>query len=213
MKNDYNLLMEKTITEILAQQKKPSLLLHACCGPCSSAVLELLASVFEITIYYYNPNIYPESEYVRRRDELKKFLERFPAAVNVKNIEGNYDPEEYYQASGVRENPELEKEKEMGVRCYNCYKLRLKKTFAYALQNDYDYVTTTLSISPYKDAEKINSIGIELEKINKGKVKFLHSDFKKKNGFLRSLELSSEYNMYRQDYCGCVFSRRNNERI
>jgi predicted adenine nucleotide alpha hydrolase (AANH) superfamily ATPase len=213
MKNDYYLQMEKTITEILAENKKPSLLLHACCGPCSSAVLELLSNVFKISIYYYNPNIYPEEEFKRRRDELKKFTQKFPAAANINIIEPEYIPEEFYEASGVRKKPELEKEKEMGERCFNCYKLRLEKTFAYALQNGYDYLTTTLSISPYKDAKKINSIGIDLENRFNGKVKFLHSDFKKKNGFLRSLELSSEYGMYRQDYCGCIFSRRNNERI
>ena len=213
MKTDYYLQMEKTITEIIAKDKKPSLLLHACCGPCSSAVLELLSNVFEISIYYYNPNIYPEEEFIRRREELKRFAQKFPAAANIKIIEPQYAPEEFYEASGVREKPELEKEKEMGERCFNCYKLRLEKTFAYALQNGYDYVTTTLSISPYKDAKKINSIGMELENRYNGKVKFLHSDFKKKNGFLRSLEISSEYGMYRQDYCGCVFSRRNNERI
>lgn len=213
MKNDYYLQMEKTITQILADEKKPSLLLHACCGPCSSAVLELLSNVFEISVYYYNPNIYPDEEFLRRREELKKFASKFPPAKNITIIEAEYIPEEFYAASGVRENAELEKEKEMGQRCYNCYRLRLEKTFAYALQNGYDYVTTTLSISPYKDAKKINDIGIELEKECESKVKFLHSDFKKKNGFLRSLELSEEYGMYRQDYCGCIFSRRNNERV
>ncbi len=203
---------QKELEKILAtvdKNKKPSLLLHACCGPCSSYVIEYLASFFDITIFYYNPNIYPSEEYFRRLDELKNFLPRFPAAVdnNIKIVEANYNPQEFYDAVDVANNPDLKTEPERGERCRRCYEFRLKKSFDYAVQNGFDFFTTTLSISPYKDAEKINTIGYTF--VSTDKTNYLPADFKKKSGFLRSTQISKEYGLYRQDYCGCVFSKEN----
>ena len=181
---------------------KPKLLLHACCGPCSSYVIEYLSNYFDITIYYYNPNIYPELEYTRRLKELKKFISKFNSSVTV--IEEKYDPNEFY-----KNIKGLEKLGEKSERCYECYKLRLNNSAKYAKNNNFDYFTTTLSISPYKNAEWINKIGIELQK--KYDVKYLVADFKKKNGYKRSLELSKEYKLYRQEYCGCVYSMQERE--
>ena len=189
-------------------QKKTSLLLHACCAPCSSAVLERLASYFETTIFYYNPNIHPQSEYIRRRDELIKFVCAFPFAKDVRLFIPPYNPQEYFAATKTRQEVALQSEPEQGERCYRCYRFRMEKAFAYAAENGFDYATTTLSISPHKDAQKINAIGAELEQKNGNSPKFLYADFKKKNGYKRSLELSCEYNLYRQDYCGCVFSQK-----
>ncbi|MCR5401833.1 MAG: epoxyqueuosine reductase QueH [Treponema sp.] len=218
---------------------KPSLLLHACCGPCSSYVLEYLTSFFDITILYYNPNIYPEAEYFRRLNELKNLLPRFPAALEnkVKLVEDTYNPDDFYRAIGIKENPELADEEEKGERCRRCYEFRLKRAYEYAAKNKFDYFCTTLSISPFKDAEKINIIGQKLEKESdsvyegleeesEGKLslgaqreekkiegpRWLPSDFKKKGGFKRSLELSAEYGLYRQQYCGCVYSKKNTEK-
>ena len=195
--------------------RKPKLLLHACCGPCSSYVLEYLNGFFDITIFYYNPNIHPEAEYTRRLEELEEFLPKFSKNFenpNINLIKEEYNPEDFYSAIKIKENPEFAKEKEKGMRCYRCYEFRLKKAFDYAKKNDFDYFCTTLSISPFKDAEKINVIGEKLEaeenaKSLEGSVpKWLISDFKKKGGFQRSLEISREYDLYRQQYCGCVFS-------
>ena len=179
---------------------RPRLLLHACCGPCSSAVLEQLSQFFEITVLYYNPNTWPEAEYRRRGQE----LERFVAAANplgVKVVEDRYDPQEFYSAVAG-----LEAEPERGGRCTVCYRLRMRRAAQYAAEHGFDWFATTLSISPHKDAARINQIGQELEK--EFGVKHLPSDFKKKNGYLRSLQLSEEYGLYRQDYCGCEFSAR-----
>lgn len=210
-KTDYQKQTEQVIKEIQGKYK-PTLLLHACCGPCSSYVIEFLSEYFNITIYYYNPNIYPEQEYNRRLKELEDFLPRFPPASEnkVKLIKADYIPEEFYEATNTPNEKELQTEAERGERCRRCYLLRLKHSYEYACQNGFDYFTTTLSISPYKDAEKINIIGNDLEKT--GTTKFLPSDFKKKNGFLRSLQISSEYGLYRQDYCGCVYSKQNTEK-
>lgn len=199
---------------------KPTLLLHACCGPCSSYVLEYLAEFFQITVYYYNPNIYPEEEYNRRLNELKKFYEKFPPVLQqkVKLVEAEYEPEQFYEAIRIKENPELAKEKEKGERCRRCYELRLRRSFEYAQKNNFDYFCTSLSISPFKDSQKINKIGEDLEKsgaadeiceTDETLPKWLYSDFKKNNGFKRSLELSEEYGMYRQTYCGCIYSLQN----
>ncbi|SEQ52773.1 hypothetical protein SAMN04487977_105114 [Treponema bryantii] len=192
---------------------KPSLLLHACCGPCSSYVLEYLYKYFDITVLYYNPNIYPQEEYERRFSELKKLYESFPPALEgkVKVVEQNYDPEEFYEAVGTQENPELAKEPEKGERCRRCYEFRLRRAYEYACAGKFDYFCTTLSISPFKDAEKLNVIGEQLEK--EGGPHWLPSDFKKKGGFKRSLEISEEYGMYRQDYCGCVYSKNNKNSV
>ena len=200
----------------LSSCKKPSLLLHACCGPCSSYVIEYLAKYFDITIFYYNPNIFPAEEYERRLNELKNLLPRFPAALqnNVKFVEQNYDPEEFYSALEIKNHPEFASEPEKGERCRRCYQFRLKRAFKYAAENNFEYFCTTLSISPFKDAEKINRIGKELCLSNPEKnPKWLPSDFKKKGGFKRSLELSQEYGLYRQQYCGCVYSKTNTEKF
>lgn len=194
-----------TILENL--QGKPTLLLHACCGPCSSYVLEYLSSHFAITVLFYNPNIYPEAEYQRRLQELLNFYTRFVPAENVRVIQAPYDPEEFYNAVGTRQNPELAKEPERGERCRRCYELRLRYTYDYACAHDFDYFCTTLSISPFKDAKMINELGEQLGGgANKKTPRWLPSDFKKKNGFKRSLELSAEYDLYRQEYCGCIYS-------
>lgn len=209
--------------------KKPSLLLHACCAPCSSYVLEYLAKYFEITILYYNPNIYPEEEYRRRLGELEDFLPRFTPAVDakVKIVKDSYEPAEFYEAVGTDKEPELAREPEKGERCRRCYQLRLRRAYAYASAHKFDYFCTTLSISPFKDAEKINEIGERLAAGEQGETcdgwetcegegktsgpRWLPSDFKKKSGFLRSLQLSEEYGLYRQQYCGCVFSKENTD--
>ena len=241
IKQNYQKELEKIIAQIEEEKKttvsfvKPTLLLHACCGPCSSYVIEYLAQIFDITIYYYNPNIHPKEEYYRRLEELKKFLERFPQATqnSVKLVEDSYNPEEYFEATNVRQEVELQIEPEKGERCRRCYLFRMKRAYAYACQKNFDWFTTTLSISPHKDSEKINTIGRELEEMRFKEVqrdfgdstveghktndsfeiipqtKFLPSDFKKKGGFLRSTQLSEEYGLWRQDYCGCVFSMRN----
>ena len=198
---NYQLELEKELNKIIESNKTPKLLLHACCAPCSSYVLEYLSKYFEITILYYNPNIYPETEYIRRKEELEKFLTEFKCINKVKLVEMNYDQKEYYKAIKG-----LETLGEKSKRCYNCYKFRMKKACIYAKENNFDYFTTTLSISPYKISSWINEIGEELEK--EYDIKYLYADFKKKNGYKRSLELSKKYNLYRQDYCGCKFSIR-----
>ena len=170
--------------------RRPRLLLHACCGPCSSAVLEQLSQYFDITILYYNPNIWPAEEYHRREEELERFVaQAHPLGVTV--VEDRYDPQEFYDAARG-----LEDEPERGARCTACYRLRMRRAAQYAAEHGFDWFTTTLSISPHKDAARINQYGVP----------HLPSDFKKKNGYLRSLQLSAEYGLYRQDYCGCVFS-------
>ena len=182
---------------------RPRLLLHACCGPCSSAVLEQLCQYFDITILYYNPNIWPAAEYRRREEELERFVAAaHPLGVTV--VEDRYDPEEFYAAARG-----LEAEPERGARCTACYRLRMRRAAAYAAANGFDWFATTLSISPHKDAERINQIGQELAAAFG--VPHLPSDFKKKNGYLRSLQLSAEYGLYRQDYCGCVYSHAQSE--
>lgn len=213
-KQNYQKELDKTIESLVVSATRPSLLLHACCGPCSSYVLEYLAKFFDITIFYYNPNIFPKEEYERRLKELKNLLPRFPAAFknNVKFVEQNYDPEEFYSALEIKNHPEFADEPEKGERCHRCYEFRLKKAYEYAFSHNFEYFCTTLSISPFKDAEKINTIGKKLCNSTKNP-KWLTSDFKKKGGFKRSLELSEEYNLYRQQYCGCVYSKINTEKF
>ena len=199
---NFQKLLEDEINKIKDNKTKPKLLLHACCGPCSSYVIEYLSNYFDITIYYYNPNTYPETEYFRRLTELQKFINSFNN--NVRVIEEKYEPSEFYAAIKG-----LEHLGERTERCYKCYNLRMKKSAIYAKENNYDYFTTTLSISPYKDAKWINEIGINLEK--EIGIKYLYSDFKKNNGYKRSIELSKEYKLYRQEYCGCVYSKNERE--
>ena len=201
MKENYQVTMEKIIEQEQNNTKTPPLLLHVCCGPCSSSVLERLASFFEITIYYYNPNISPIDEYQKRVEEVKRLIKEFNFKNPIHFMEGKYDNEKFENiAKG------LENEPEGGARCTKCYYLRLHETAEVAKDNNFDYFTTTLSVSPYKNADKLNEIGRVLE--NKYNIHYLVSDFKKKDGYKRSIELSKEYNLYRQDYCGCIYSKR-----
>ena len=209
-KSNYQKQLDSVLEKLSDEQKRPSLLLHACCGPCSSYVLEYLCKHFDITVLFYNPNIYPQEEYERRLNELLNFYKRFVPAQKVRVIQTPYEPQEFFDAVGTKENPELADEPERGERCRRCYELRLRYTYNYACENNFDYFCTTLSISPFKDADKINEIGARLceEALRQAQgPKWLPSDFKKKNGFKRSLELSAEYDLYRQDYCGCIYSR------
>ena len=184
---------------IKALKNKQKLLLHSCCAPCSSACIERLLEYFNIAVYYYNPNIDGEGEYSKRAKEQKRLCEHY----FVPFIECEYNSQEFFeQVKG------LEDASEGGDRCSKCYYLRLKRTAQYAKQNGYDFFTTTLTISPLKNAEKLNEIGFLVEK--EEDVKFLPSDFKKKGGYQRSVELSKEFDLYRQNYCGCVFSKRKN---
>ncbi len=196
---NYQLILDETIKNL---NGVPKLLLHACCAPCSSYCIEYLSNYFEITILYYNPNIHPETEYLRRLNELKNFLIRFKTKNKVTLKEVKYNSKEYFNAVKGYENFG-----ERSIRCYKCYELRMNEAAKFAKENKFDYFTTTLSISPYKNAEWINEIGEKLEK--KYNIKYLYSDFKKKNGYKRSIELSHEYNLYRQDYCGCIYSQKN----
>ena len=195
----------KKTLEILENIKQnaavPTLLLHSCCAPCSSYVLEFLSGYFEITISYYNPNIYPEQEYLRRFTELKRFIKDFPLQNPIKVLELPYNPNEFYQTVKGMEN-----QPEGGERCFSCYRLRMEKAALLAHDMDFDWFTSSLTISPHKNAKKINEIGYELQ--NKYDINYLPADFKKNNGYKRSIELSGEYNLYRQDYCGCRFSVR-----
>ena len=197
---------QKLMDEIIEKEKenRPSLLLHACCAPCSSYVLEYLTQCFKITILYYNPNIFPYEEYNKRYEEAKKLLSDMDCCSDVEIVEVGYNNEDFENIiDGLRD------EKEGGKRCFKCYDLRLRKTAEYASINNFDYFTTTLSISPYKNANKLNEIGKALEL--EYNVKYLYADFKKKNGYKRSIELSREYNLYRQDYCGCIYSKKQRE--
>lgn len=196
---NYDLEMEKII-ETFGDTTK-TLLLHACCAPCSSAVLERLSNFFKITIFYYNPNITEEEEYKKRLEEIHRFINQFKTKNEIAIIDGKYDPNEFFEISkGLEQAPEK------GIRCYKCYQLRLEQTAKIADKLGFDYFTTTLSLSPYKNSKWINEIGENLN--NKYQSNFLYSDFKKKNGYKRSIELSRKYNLYRQDYCGCIYSKR-----
>ncbi|MGN1320789.1 MAG: epoxyqueuosine reductase QueH [Acutalibacteraceae bacterium] len=201
MKINYQIELENIIAEHQSKGETPTLFLHSCCAPCSSYVLEYLSQYFKITVFYYNPNIYPDDEYYKRVEEQKKFIERFPAKNKIDFVEGNFDKDRFYaMAKGLENVPEG------GERCFLCYELRLREAAEYAKARNMDYFTTTLSISPLKNAEKLNEIGLNLA--NEYGIKYLVSDFKKKNGYKRSTELSRQYGMYRQDYCGCVFSKQ-----
>ena len=200
---NYQIVLDNTLKEIVNRGTRPKLLLHVCCAPCSSYVLEYLNKYFDITVFYYNPNISSEEEYNKRLNEERRFVSEYPFENSVKEvINGEYNNELFEETIKGLEN-----EKEGGVRCFKCYRLRLEESAKYAKDNGFDYFTTTLTISPYKNANKLNEIGDELSKIYG--VKYLFSDFKKKNGYKRSIELSHEYNLYRQDYCGCTYSVRN----
>lgn len=201
---NYQREMERILEQTGREERTPSLLLHSCCAPCSSYVLEYLSRYFFITVFYYNPNIYPEEEYWKRVKEQQEFIRVFPADHPISFLEGDYDTDRFYRA--VRG---LEHIREGGERCFACYRLRLQEAARMASEGGFDYFTTTLSISPMKNAAKLNEIGEEAAR--RYGVAYLNSDFKKKNGYKRSVELSREYGMYRQDYCGCVFSQRERE--
>lgn len=203
MKVNYQLAMERELQSL--GDWRPRLLLHSCCAPCSSAVLERLTKSFDISVYYYNPNIAPEKEFLLRMEEQARLIGRLPHAGEIELIPGEYDAAAFEAISKG-----LEAVPEGGERCTRCFRLRLGKTAQLAARGGYDYFTTTLSISPLKDAQRLNAIGGELAA--QYGVRYLFSDFKKKDGYRRSCELSSEYGLYRQDYCGCVFSRMERER-
>ncbi len=201
---NYQKELDDLIIKLEKEQRHPKLLIHSCCAPCSSYVLEYLSEYFDVTIFFYNPNIHPEEEYIRRVEEQKTLIKAMPLKSEVHFLQGEYQPTEYYeQIKG------LEREPEGGNRCFVCYEMRLREAAKHAANMDFDYYTTTLSISPHKNAEKLNEIGERLGK--EYTISYLPSDFKKKNGYKRSVELSKEYNLYRQDYCGCVFSRRDKQ--
>ena len=200
-KQNYGLLLESKLKSIKASGEKKSLLLHACCAPCSSYVLEYLSNFFDITLFFFNPNITPEEEYNFRMQELSRLIGEMPLPSSVKLLCGRYDPQEFYDIAKGKEDLD-----EGGSRCYECYRLRLSQTAKIAKEQDFDFFCTTLSISPYKNAEWLNSLGAELAAAHG--VEYLFSDFKKKNGYKRSCELSALYSLYRQDYCGCEFSRK-----
>lgn len=198
---NYDLLMKEEIAKNQNSNFIPTLLLHACCAPCSSACLEKLGNFFKITIFYYNPNVTDSEEYNKRLDEIHEFIKKFKVKYEIKIIDGRYDTNEFFSMTKG-----LEKEPERGKRCYHCYKMRLEETAKIADKYNFDYFTTTLSLSPYKNSKWINEIGDNLNNIYK--TNFLYSDFKKNDGYKRSIELSHEYNLYRQDYCGCIYSKR-----
>lgn len=198
---NYQKELDRLIGQIQKENKVPSLFLHSCCAPCSSYVLEYLSKYFDITVFYYNPNIYPEEEYRKRVQEITRLVNSMEFEHPVKLIEGRYDPQEFFRmATGLEDIPEG------GERCFRCYRQRMEEAAKLAKEGGYDYFTTTLSISPLKNAARINEIGEELAEIYH--VTHLPSDFKKKNGYKRSIELSHEYDLYRQNYCGCIYSRR-----
>lgn len=198
---NYQKELEQLIVQLPQKEQVPTLLLHSCCAPCSSYVLEYLSAYFRITVFYYNPNIYPESEYYTRVKEQRRFIAALPTRYPVDFTEGAYIPEDFYHcAKGMEHLPEG------GRRCFACYRLRLEATAKTAKEKGCSYFASTLSISPLKNAQKLNEIGEQLAR--EYQVLWLPNDFKKKNGYKRSTELSREYGMYRQDYCGCVYSLR-----
>ena len=199
-KRNFQKELDKIIDGQIQEDTVPRLLLHSCCAPCSSYVLKYLAEYFSITVLYYNPNISPGEEYTKRVEEQRRLIEEMPAKNSITLIACDYEPQEFYDA--VRG---LEKEPEGGARCFVCYELRMREAAMYAAEYGFDYYTTTLSISPLKNAEKINEIGEKLSA--EYGVKHLPSDFKKREGYKQSVELSAQYNLYRQNYCGCIFSK------
>lgn len=195
--DNYNQKMHEIIDSL---EYKPRLLLHACCAPCSSTALERLHDHFDITIYYFNPNINDIDEYNKRYNEFSKLLSGMNLDIDV--IKPNFDQKDFYEFASKYAD-----QKEGGERCHLCYKYRLEETIKYAKSNNFEYFATTLTVSPYKNSNVINKIGFELE--GKYNIKYLPSDFKKENGYKRSIELSKMFNLYRQLYCGCIYSKNN----
>lgn len=214
---------QKELDKVLAGlgKERPTLLLHSCCAPCSSYVLEYLRQYFQITVFYYNPNISFETEYRKRVEEQKRLIDAYNKSTDaldfapIRIIEGDYEPQLFYELARGREDMP-----EGGERCFDCYRLRLEATASLAAKEGFDFFGTTLTISPLKNAAKLNEIGLDLQRGLEAKAysdsgsktpQWLLSDFKKKNGYKRSVELSAEYDLYRQDYCGCVYSKRQRE--
>lgn len=203
-KINYDKQLRTLISSLEKNEDKPSLLLHSCCAPCSSYVLEYLVNYFKITIYYYNPNISPDSEFIKRAEEQKRLISELSKKAEINYIEGIYENNLFETI--VKNYKHLPEGYE---RCFRCYRLRLEKTASYAKENNFRYFGTTLSVSPYKNADKLNMIGKEISE--KYGIEYLYSDFKKNNGYKRSIELSKEYGLYRQDYCGCIYSKKARE--
>lgn len=196
---NYQIALEKLLGELERSGERPKLLLQACCAPCSSYVLEYIAGYFDLTVLYYNPNITPEAEYRKRLSELERLLGTADFAAEVKMLPCEYNSDEFFKAVKG-----MEQLAEGGERCSVCYRLRLEKTACLAAMNGFDYFATTLSVSPYKNSRKLADISMELSE--KYGVRWLPNDFKKRGGYQRSIELSKQYGLYRQNYCGCVFS-------
>ncbi len=208
-KINYGKVLEEKLNQLSGCDEKPKLLLHACCAPCSSYVLEYLCPYFDITLFFYNPNISSEQEYEKRAAELVRLTKEMPCAKGVKTVIAPYQPSEFHRISVGREDLP-----EGGARCLDCYRLRLAETARLAKEQGFDYFCTTLSISPHKNATALNEIGASLE--NETGVPYLYSDFKKKGGYKRSCELSAQYGLYRQVFCGCIYSQKeaeNRERL
>ena len=202
---NYQKELEKLIESKQREGEKPSLLLHSCCAPCSSYVLEYLAPYFNICDFYFNPNISPKKEYEDRKEELVRLIREMGLSTEVTFLEGTYQPEDFFaMAKGLEDLPEG------GERCFKCYEMRLRESAKIAKEQGAEYFATTLTISPLKNAQKLNEIGERLAE--EYGVKYLPSDFKKKNGYKRSVELSAQYELYRQNYCGCVFSKMQAEK-
>lgn len=201
---NYNVEMEKIIGDLQKENKIPKLLLHSCCAPCSSHVITTLTPYFDITIIYYNPNIEPKEEYEKRKQEEIRFIKEFPNINRLDFMDCDYNNELFHnEIKGLEDIPEG------GKRCFKCYELRMDYTAKKALENNYDFFATTLTVSPLKNSIILNQIGEELQ--TEYNIKYLYSDFKKKNGYKNSIELSKEYNLYRQDYCGCIYSKKERE--
>lgn len=197
---NYQKMLDKTLEQLAAEKRTPTLLLHSCCAPCSSYVLEYLSKRFFITVFYYNPNITDKNEYSKRVLEQKRLIAEMNTVNKVDFIEGRYEPERFFEmARGLETLPEG------GERCFKCYHLRLAEAADAAQKGGFDFFTTTLSISPMKNAEKLNEIGGE--EAQRVGVPYLFSDFKKKEGYKRSIQLSAQFGLYRQNYCGCSFSK------
>ena len=199
MNRNYQKELEQVIKENEDANKTPTLLLHSCCAPCSSYVLEYLSQYFRITVFYYNPNIYPDEEYTKRANEQQELIQKMTFANSVEFVCGEFDKDKFQRSIQGYEQCQ-----EGAERCFICYRLRIEETAKMAKELNFDYFTTTLSISPLKNADKLNEIGEEIG--TKMDIKWLPSDFKKKNGYKRSTELSAEYGLYRQNYCGCIYS-------
>ncbi len=199
-KTNYQTELDRILQNLAERGETPTLLMHSCCAPCSSYCLSYLAEYFYITIYYYNPNISPASEYQKRVQEQQRLIRELPVKHPVSFQEGQYDPERFFaMAKGLEQVPEG------GERCFRCYEMRQREAAIAAKEGGFDYFTTTLSVSPHKNAQKLNEIGLRLQE--EYGIRYLVSDFKKRNGYLQSIALSQEYDLYRQNYCGCVYSQ------